>query len=87
MEVRESVEHVLEWYEKDPGDALVGDEVLAGVPLAALRELMSVPDDDPEMLDAYEVEPAEVEALQALVAHGINLDAHDYFVAAYRRQA
>ena len=89
MEVRddEAVEHVLEWYERDPGEALVGDEVLAGVALDTLRELMSVPDNDPEMLDAYEVEPAEVEALQALVAHRIDLDAHDYFVAAYRSEA
>lgn len=80
------VERVLEWYERDPGDALVGDEMLSA-PLDTLRELLSVPDDDPDMLDAYEVEPSEVEALQALVAHRIDLDAYDYFVAAYRRDA
>ena len=87
MEVRDETERVLEWYERDPGDTLVGDEVLDGVPLGTLREILSVPDDDPDMLDAYEVEPAEVEALQALVAHRIDLGAHDYFVAAYRREA
>ena len=79
-----AVERVLEWYEKDPGDALVGDEVLTGLALADLREVLSVPDDDPDMLDVYEVEPAEVDRLQPFVTHRIDLDAHDYFVAAYR---
>lgn len=83
----DGIERVLEWYEKDPGDALVGDEVLDGYALETLRDLMSVPDNDPEMLDAYEVEPAEVDALQALVRHRIDLDAYDYFVSAYGRDA
>ena len=85
MEVLPEVERVLEWYEKDPGEALVGEEVL-DAPLADLRQLFAVPDDDPAMLDVYEVEPREVEALQALVRHRIDLEAHDYFVAAYRKE-
>lgn len=81
----DDVERVIEWFEKDPGDALVGEEVL-DVPLAELRALFAVPDDDPDMLDVYEVEPREVAALQPHVAHPIDLGAYDYFVAAYRKE-
>jgi len=81
----DQVERVLEWYEKDPGDALVGEEPLRGIGLAELQALFSPSDDDPAMYDVYEVEPAEVERLQQAVEHRIDLDAHDYFVAAYQK--
>ncbi len=58
MEVltEDQIERVLEWYEKDPGEDLVGDEVLT-LPLAALVALFRPDDDDPEMHLAYELEP------------------------------
>ena len=80
------VERVLEWYEKDPGDALVGEETLHAIELPELLALFSPDPDDPEMYDVYEVEPKEVARLQEAVAHVIDLDAYDYFVAAYRRE-
>lgn len=84
----DQIERVLEWYQKDPGEALVGEELLAGVDAGMLRELLDAdPDADPDVLDTYEVEPHEVEALQPHVEHRIDLDAYDYFVAAYRRSA
>ena len=79
------VERVLEWYEKDPGDALVGEEEITRLGLDDLRSLFQPDDDDPEMLLVYEVEPHEVERLQAAVEHRIDLGAYDYFVAAYLR--
>ena len=82
----DDVERVLEWYEKDPGDALIGEEPLAGITLDELRDLFSPDEDDPLMVDPYEVEPAEVERLQRAVQHPIDLDAYDYFVAAYARE-
>ncbi|HLA64610.1 MAG TPA: hypothetical protein VK610_09305 [Rhodothermales bacterium] len=83
----DDVDRVLEWYEKEPGDALVGEEPLAGIGLDELRTLFHPDDeDDPEMVLSYEVEtPAEAAALQRAVTHPIDLDAHDYFVAAYRK--
>ena len=81
----DQVERVLEWYDKDPGDALVGDEPLDGIDLADLVALFRPDDDDPEMHLVYEVEPREVERLQQAVRHRIDLDAYDYFVAAYRK--
>jgi hypothetical protein len=84
----DQVERVLEWYEKDPGDALVGEETLRGIGLAELRELFGIgPDDpdDPDMYSTYEVEPGDVAVLQRAVEHRIDLDAYDYFVAAYRK--
>ncbi|HEX9953545.1 MAG TPA: hypothetical protein VGB53_17405 [Rubricoccaceae bacterium] len=82
----DQVERVLEWYEKDPGEALVGDEPLDGMVLADLVALFQPDADDPEMHLVYEVEPREVERLQQAVKHRIDLDAHDYFVAAYRKE-
>lgn len=75
---------VLEWYEKDPGEALVGDEVLQGITVAELHALLRASDDDPDLHDVYEVEPGEVARLQQAVQHRIDLGAYDYFVAAYR---
>ena len=81
----DQVERVLEWYEKDPGEALVGDEPLAEMALADLVALFQPDADDPEMHLVYEVELREVERLQQAVRHSIDLAAHDYFVAAYRK--
>ena len=81
----DQIERVLEWYEKDPGEDLVGDELLTGMTLADLIALFRPDAEDPEMHLVYEVEPAEVARLQEAVTHRIDLDAHDYFVAAYRR--
>lgn len=78
-------ERVLEWYEKDPGEALVGEETLRDLSLDDLRALFSPGDDDPYMVDVYEVEAAEVDRLQRAVSHRIDLDRFDYFVAAYQR--
>ena len=79
------VERVLEWYEKEPGEALVGEERLEGIGLDDLRALFR-PDDDPEMFLPYEVETAEeAAALQPAVRHRIDLGAYAYFVAAYRK--
>ncbi len=80
----DQVERVLEWYEKDPGEDLVGDEVL-GLTLADLVALFRPDAEDAEMHLTYEVEPAEVARLQEAVAHRIDLAAYDYFVAAYRK--
>lgn len=83
----EEVERVLEWYEKDPGDALVGEEVLERLDLEGLRDIFA-PDMevDPFMQLVYEVEPQDVEKLQGLVDHRIDLAAYDYFVAAYEKE-
>ncbi len=84
----DQVERVLEWYEKDPGEALVGEEVLTGLSLDELKALFS-PDEeeDPDMFLPYEVEKSEVARLQQAVSHSIDLDAYDYFVAAYEKEA
>ena len=89
LPTNDQIERVLEWYEKDPGDALVGEEVLKGLDLDALRALFGVaPDDDedPDLFLPYEIEPADVPTLQRAVEHRIDLDAYDYFVAAYRKE-
>ena len=86
MEVltEDQIERVLEWYEKDPGEDLVGDELL-NLPLADLVALFRPDEDDLEMHLVYELEPHEAARLQASVVHRIDLDAYDYFVAAYRK--
>lgn len=81
----DQVERVLEWYEKDPGEALVGEEVLTSIGLDELRRLFTPEDDDPMMHLTYEVTASDVARLQEAVAHRIDLEAYDYFVAAYRK--
>lgn len=83
----DDVERVLEWYEKEPGEALVGEERLSGIGLAELRALFGPdPEDDPTMYLPYEVETEEeVAVLQQAVEHRIDLGAYAYFVAAYRK--
>jgi len=82
------IDRVLEWYEHEPGDDFIGEEALDDVSLAQLRAILNPSDDDPEMLQSYEVETeAEAEALQEFVRHGIDLQAHTYFVAAYRPES
>jgi hypothetical protein len=82
------VERVLEWYEQEPSDALIGEEVLRDLSLVELRELFGVrPDnrEDPAMYHAYPVEQSHVARIQRAVHHRLELDRFDYFVAAYQR--
>ncbi len=82
----DDVERVLEWYVKEPGDALVGEERLKGMGLPELRELFGPDEEDPAMYLKYEVEtPEEEAALQQAVEHRIDLDSFTYFVAAYQK--
>ncbi|CAN5499187.1 hypothetical protein BH23BAC4_BH23BAC4_07300 [soil metagenome] len=89
MEMRpqeDEIERVLEWYEKDPGEALVGDEPIRDLGIDELKELFNPDEDDPDMLLTYEVEPTDVSALQQAVDHEIDLAKYDYFVAAYSKE-
>ncbi len=79
------VDRVLEWYEMEPGEELVGEETLVGLDLEDLRAIFQPDDDDPEMLLPYEIETVEeAAAIQPAVKHQIDLAAHTYFVAAYQ---
>jgi hypothetical protein len=81
----EPIDRVLEWYQPEPGDDFVGEETLDGVSLEQLRAILRPSDDDPEMLQSYEVETEdEARALQQFVRHRIDLREHTYFVAAYQ---
>ena len=84
------VERLLEWYEKDPGDAFVGEERLRDLPLDGLRQLFGVMPDDPEdpaVFKAYAVEPQHVKRVQRAVSHQLNLGRFDYFIAARQRRS
>jgi hypothetical protein len=79
------VDRVLEWYQPEPGDDFLGEESLEDVDVERLREILHPTDDDPEMLQSYEVETEEeARALQQFVRHRIDLGSHTYFVAAYK---
>jgi hypothetical protein len=89
MELRpqeNEIERVLEWYEKDPGEALVGDEPLRDLGVDGLKELFNPDEDDPDLLLTYEVEAPDVPVLQQAVDHEIDLTKYDYFVAAYSKE-
>jgi hypothetical protein len=73
--------YVLIAFEKDPGDALVGEWPLEGISLAELQEVFGLPVDEP-LYDSYPVRAGDVPRLQETVSHQIDLEARDYFVEA-----
>jgi glutamate/tyrosine decarboxylase-like PLP-dependent enzyme len=81
------VDRVLEWYQNEPGDDFIGEELL-DMSLAELKAIVRPASDDPDMLQSYEVETIEeVAELQKHVKHPIDLAAHTYFVAAYQPES
>jgi hypothetical protein len=70
---------VLRWYEKEPGNELVGEAELLGVSLAELQKLFRVPAAD-QMYDCYPVDERHIEYLRQCVRSEINLSKYDYFV-------
>jgi hypothetical protein len=79
---QQRVERLIVWYEKDPGDALVGECELKGIRLEDIRKLFNEPEDDPLMYYCYEVKEAHVPFLQPYCDHRIDLEAYDYRVEA-----
>jgi hypothetical protein len=73
--------YVLIAFEKDPGDALVGEWPMEGISLAELQEMFGLPMDEP-LYDSYPVRLGDVPRIQETVSHQIDLEARDYFVEA-----
>jgi hypothetical protein len=78
---RHSVIHTLRWYQREPGDALIGEATLGEVSLLELQGLFRRPELDP-MYDCYPVTPSVIATLQRFVSHRIDLTRYDYFVEA-----
>ena len=76
------IERVLEWYEKAPGEDLVGEELLPDNSWEALVVIFDPEDDDAGMLDAYEVEEADVAALMPWLAHAFHSEINALSAAA-----
>lgn len=75
------VVRLLRWFEKDPGDRLVGEAVMLNAELEELQALFNVPSDNP-MYDCWPVEPAQAPAISALAAVPVDLSQFDYYVEA-----
>jgi hypothetical protein len=75
---------VLEWFEKDPGDALVGRAELHGATLRDLQRPWGLPADDP-MVDCYPVGEMQRDAVAAWAGMTLDLERADYFVSCYTR--
>jgi hypothetical protein len=73
------LERVVEWYEKEPGDALVGEQPLRGIRLAELQKLWSLPPGDPMVL-CYPVSEAQRPYIEAHAGIQLRLDDFDYFL-------
>ena len=70
------LEHLLAWYEKDPGSSLIGSVKID----ITMQELQKLYDLNEPMIACYDVEPHHVAYLQQFTKHQIQLDKHDYFV-------
>jgi hypothetical protein len=78
----QKVERELVWFEKDPGEAMIGKCELKGIKLEDIRKLFNEPEDDPLMYYCYPVQGSHVPFLQPYCEHKIDLDSYDYFVEA-----
>ena len=69
---------LLQGFEKDPGDALIGEWELRGAPLDALRRHFGVPDNESM---TSPIGPDDIAAVEPyLQGHTIDLERGDYFV-------
>ena len=75
----EWLERVVEWYEKDPDDALVGEQRLCNAQLAELQKLWSLSPTDPMVL-CYPIGEAQRPYIEAHTGMSLRLDQFDYFV-------
>jgi hypothetical protein len=75
------VRRMIRWFEKLPGDKLVGEAELQGVTLAELQELFGARPPD-LMQDCWPVRKHHVRGLMPFLSVPIKLDDYEYFVEA-----
>ena len=73
-----SKKYILARFEKDPGDAHIGDVDL-NISEEELQKLFGL---DEPIIACYDVEPQHLHLLQTKTTHRIDLDQYDYFVEA-----
>jgi hypothetical protein len=76
-----TIERFIRWFEKDPGDALVGESELSKVSLSSLQKEFGVQPDNP-MYDCFSVEPKHLDFLDKYCDVDIDLSKFDYFIEA-----
>jgi hypothetical protein len=75
------VRRMIRWFEKVPGNKLVGEAELQGVSLADLQELFGAHSTDP-MYDCWPVGKDHARGLAPFLSVPIKLDDYEYFVEA-----
>lgn len=75
------VRRLVRWYEKDPGNAMVGEAYLHDITLSKLQALFNVPAENP-MYDCWPVRPEHLSALIPHLSVQMELDRYEYFVEA-----
>lgn len=75
------VVRVLRWYEKAPGERLLGEVIIPGAELHVLRRVFGVPPSDP-MYDCWPVGPLQVAEVSAMAGFALDLERFCYFVEA-----
>jgi len=74
-----NIKRVLRWYQKNPGDELVGEAEMQEVSLTDLQKLFEIQLDDP-MYECYPVTQKHIEYLRQHIDAEIDITKHDYFV-------
>ncbi len=72
---------MIRWYEKPPGDKLVGEAELVGITLAELQELFGANASD-SMCDCWPVGKDHAGGLAPFLSVPIKLNDYEYFVEA-----
>jgi hypothetical protein len=82
----ETVDRVLERWEKGGNGVFLAEEALRGITVEELRVLFATGgDNDPCMFNQYLVGERQVSRLSGAVSGKIDIAAYDYFVCAYQR--
>src|SRR3569833_3453757 len=76
------MERVVEWFERPPGEAWVGEARLEGASLPDLQRLWQQLSDEP-MLECFEVTEAQREAVERCSGIEIVLQRFIYYIPAY----
>ena len=75
------VARLLRWFDKGPGEILVGEAIMPDATLAELQALFDVPAENP-MSGCWDVRPAQVDAVAALARVSLNLNRYSHQVQA-----
>ena len=79
-----TIRHYLIGYSKTDGNQQVEIAIPSGQ-MAAVKKLLSLYPDDPDMLDPHELQPGQAKEIAELAGSRLSDDPQDYFLQAFEQ--